>query len=123
GHRGALHAEGRAERPAGVVIGALLGILRAPVLVVEHLVRNPAVGLVHPEDVASRREGARDRPRRRLLAGLGRSVLLRRLRRGRARRVRRLGRLLFLLLRLLLAHFRRREGGGRAGDLAALGLA
>ena len=65
-----LHAEALGERPAGVVVRPRLRVVRRPVLVVEQRVGDARVGLVHPDDVAARRELARRpvRASRRLLA-------------------------------------------------------
>src|SRR5438105_3282970 len=51
-----LHVVEFTEGPAGVIIDILLRIVRAPVLIVEQHIDDPAVGLIHAHDVAAGRE-------------------------------------------------------------------
>src|SRR4030095_13549361 len=104
-----LHAEQLAERPSRVVVGTLLGVVRAPVLVVEEHVCNAAVGLVHAHAVAA----GRDMPR----LGLGRGGF----RLARALALLGLVLVVAVLLLLLRGHLRV-EGGARPRDLASLEL-
>ena len=53
-HANGLHAEGLGKRPARIVVGIRLRIVRRPVLVVEQRVRDAGVRLIHPDDVAAR---------------------------------------------------------------------
>ena len=58
GDANGLDVEEMRERPAGVVIGMLLRIVRRPVLAVEQRIGDAGVGLVHADDDSCRRESA-----------------------------------------------------------------
>ena len=51
------------ERPTRIVVDCFLRIVRAPILIVEKHIRDPAVRLIHSDDVAARRELSRLRLR------------------------------------------------------------